>query len=90
VKDFIFTTICLPRRSFNINLEIMKILTLMIAGAAIAAGVTYITRKREDGTSILDDLTNKAPEWMEKGKQYATQTIDQVSDQIRQRNEHKS
>ena len=68
----------------------MKILTLMIASAALAAGVAYITRKREDGTSILDELTNKAPQWMEKGKQYATQTIDQVSDQIRQRNERKS
>lgn len=68
----------------------MRILTFMIAGAALAAGVTYITRKREDGTSILDELTNKAPQWMEKGKQYATQTIDQMSDQIMQRNERKS
>lgn len=56
----------------------MKLLTLMLAGAAIAAGVTYITRKREDGTSILDELTNKAPEWMEKGKQYATQVVEEI------------
>jgi hypothetical protein len=63
----------------------MKVLTLILAGTALAAGVAYVTRKRENGTSILDDLTNKAPEWMEKGKQYATQTIDQVADQIRQR-----
>lgn len=63
----------------------MKVLALILAGTALAAGVAYVTRKREDGTSILDELTNKAPEWMEKGKQYATQTIDQVSDQIRQR-----
>jgi hypothetical protein len=68
----------------------MKLLTLMIASAALAAGVAYITRKREDGSSILDELTNKAPEWMEKGKQFATQTIDQVSDQIRQHNERRS
>jgi len=63
----------------------MKTLTLILAGTALAAGVAYVTRKRENGTSILDDLTNKAPQWMEKGKQYATQTIDQVTDQIRQR-----
>lgn len=67
----------------------MKLLPLILAGTALAAGVAYLVRKREDGTSILDELTNKAPEWMEKGKQYATQTIDQVSDQIRQRS-HKS
>jgi hypothetical protein len=63
----------------------MRLLTFILAGAAIAAGVTYVTMKREDGTSILDDLTNKAPDWMEKGKQFATQTIDQVTDKIRQR-----
>lgn len=68
----------------------MKLLTIILAGTAIAAGITYVTRKRTDGTSILDELTKKAPEWMEKGKQYATQTIDQVSNQIRQRNADKS
>lgn len=62
----------------------MKLLPIILAGTALAAGVAYLVRKREDGTSILDELTDKAPEWMEKGKQYATQTIDQVSDQIRQ------
>jgi hypothetical protein len=61
----------------------MKLLPFILAGTALAAGVAYLVRKREDGTSILDELTDKAPEWMEKGKQYATQTIDQVSDQIR-------
>jgi len=60
----------------------MKLLTLMIASAAVAYGISYVTRKREDGTSIMDDLTNKAPEWMEKGKQYATQTVNQVTDNI--------
>lgn len=68
----------------------MKLATLIIAGTAIAAGITYITRKRENGTSILDELTNKAPQWMEKGKQYATQTIEEVTDQIKQRNGRKS
>jgi hypothetical protein len=68
----------------------MKLLTIILAGTAIAAGITYVTRKRADGTSILDELTNKAPEWMEKGKQYATQTIDQVSNQVRSRNPNKS
>ena len=68
----------------------MKLLPLILAGTALAAGVAYLVRKREDGTSILDELTDKAPEWMEKGKQYATQTINQVSDQIRQRRDPRS
>lgn len=68
----------------------MKLLTIILAGTAIAAGITYVTRKRADGTSILDELTNKAPEWMEKGKQFATEAIDQVSNQIRNHNPNKS
>jgi len=72
-----------------INIKKMRLLTLMIAGAAVAYGINYVTRKREDGTSIMDDLTNKAPEWMEKGKQYATQTIDQVTDNINKFNKDK-
>jgi len=64
----------------------MKLLPIILASTALAAGVAYLVRKREDGTSILDELTNNAPEWIEKGKQYATQTIDQVSDQIKQFN----
>jgi len=64
----------------------MKLLPIILASTALAAGVAYLVRKRENGTSILDDITNNAPEWMEKGKQYATQTIDQVSDQIKQFN----
>ena len=64
----------------------MKLLPIILASTALAAGVAYLVRKRENGTSILDDITNNAPEWMEKGKQYATKTIDQVSDQIKQFN----
>ena len=63
----------------------MKLLPLILSCTAMATSIAYLVRKREDGTSILDELTNKAPEWMEKGKQYATQTIDQVTDQIKQR-----
>jgi hypothetical protein len=62
-------------------------LSAAVEYVAVSAVVSSeLVRKREDGTSILDELTNKAPEWMEKGKQYATQTIDQVSDQIKQFN----
>ncbi len=60
------------------NRYTMSILKFALLGAAVAYGITQITKRREDGTSILDDLTSKAPEWMDKAKQFATQKMDEV------------
>jgi len=65
----------------------MSILKFAAIGAALGYGVYYVTKKRENGTSILDDLVENAPEWFNKGKQYATQTIDQVTESIKHRND---
>ncbi|MDF3078716.1 MAG: hypothetical protein K0S09_2605 [Sphingobacteriaceae bacterium] len=46
----------------------MGMLKLMVVGAAVAAGIHHITKKREDGTSIMDDIKEKAPQWMDKAK----------------------
>ncbi|MFD2162609.1 YtxH domain-containing protein [Paradesertivirga mongoliensis] len=51
----------------------MSLLKYLVFGAAVAAGVNYATKKREDGKSLIDDLTEKAPEWMDKAKQYTDQ-----------------
>lgn len=51
----------------------MGLFRYLVLGAAVAAGVSYATRKREDGRSLMDDLSEKAPEWMDKAKQYADQ-----------------
>jgi len=56
----------------------MGLLRLLFTGAAVAAGVHYVTKKRVDGSSIADDLKAKAPEWMDKAKPY----IDQVKSKI--------
>ncbi len=56
----------------------MNIITLALVGAAVVYGVNYITKKREDGTSILDDLTSNMPDWMNDAKQFATQTVDDL------------
>ena len=61
----------------------MSILKFAMIGAALGYGVYYVIKKREDGTSIIDDLAEKGPEWFDKGKQYATQTINQVTDNIK-------
>jgi hypothetical protein len=49
----------------------MGLLRLLVVGAAVAAGVNYATKKGANGRSLVDDLSDKAPEWMEKAKQYS-------------------
>lgn len=60
----------------------MGMLRLLVVGAAVAAGIHHITKKREDGTSLMDDLKEKAPQWMDKAKPY----LDQVKGQFSQEN----
>lgn len=67
----------------------MGLLKFIAVGAAIGYGINYITKKGENGRSILDDLTEDAPEWFEKAKQYATEKIDLAVDEVKQkRNEY--
>ncbi|MBC7915508.1 MAG: YtxH domain-containing protein [Pyrinomonadaceae bacterium] len=51
----------------------------LLVGAAVIAGINYITKKRPDGTSVVDDLKEKAPEWMEKAKQFGQEKRDQFA-----------
>ncbi len=61
----------------------MGILKFAIIGAAVAYGITAVTKKREtDGKSILDDLQEQAPEWMDKIKKYADDTLQQVNQKV--------
>ena len=57
----------------------MSLLKYLVFGAAVAAGVNYATKKRENGRSLLDDLSDKAPEWKEKAMQYADQLKGQYA-----------
>ncbi len=52
----------------------------LMIGAAVVAGINYITKKRPDGTSLVDDFKDKAPEWMEKAKRFGNEKLDQVND----------
>ena len=61
----------------------MSILKYALIGAAVAYGIQYITKKREDGTSIADDFLDKATEWAGKGKEYATQVINNAEENIK-------
>lgn len=57
----------------------MSLLKYLVFGAAVAAGVNYATKKREDGRSLVDDISDKAPEWIEKAKQYTDQLKGQFA-----------
>lgn len=63
----------------------MNILKFALVGAAVAYGIDYITKKREDGSSILDDLTQNAPEWLNDAKQFATQSVNDIKQNFEQR-----
>lgn len=57
----------------------MSILKFIIVGAAVGYGINYITKKNADGRSIIDDLTENAPDWFDKAKQYAEDALNQAS-----------
>jgi hypothetical protein len=56
----------------------MSLLKYILVGAAVGYGINYITKKGPDGRSILDDITEKAPEWFDQAKTFAEETVEQV------------
>ena len=46
----------------------MGLLKTALIGAAVYGAIKYITKKDENGRSIVDNIKDKAPEWMEKAK----------------------
>ncbi|MBB5395733.1 YtxH domain-containing protein [Mucilaginibacter sp. AK015] len=61
----------------------MGLLKFIAVGAAIGYGINYITKKGPNGRSILDDITEEAPEWFNKAKTYATEKVEQAAQQAR-------
>ena len=56
----------------------MGLLKFIIVVAAVGYGINYITKKGADGRSILDDITENAPEYFDKAKKYAEDAVEQV------------
>lgn len=46
----------------------MGLLKTVLIGAAVYGAVKYATKKNMYGRSLVDDLKDKAPEWMDKAK----------------------
>jgi hypothetical protein len=63
----------------------MGLLKFIIVGAAVGYGINYITKKGEGGRSILDDITEKAPDWFDQAKKFAGDTVDQVKQTVQAR-----
>lgn len=46
----------------------MGLLRTALIGAAVYSIVKYVTKKDVNGKSVVDDILEKAPEWMDKAK----------------------
>jgi hypothetical protein len=57
----------------------MRLLKYIIVGAAVGYGINYITKKGENGRSILDDLTDKAPDWFDHAKRFTQETLGNIT-----------
>jgi hypothetical protein len=66
----------------------MGLLKYIIAGAAVGYGIHLVTKKGPDGRSILDDITEKAPDWFDQAKKYTEDTIDQVRNRVQPDNRY--
>jgi len=53
----------------------MNLLKFIIVGAAVGYGINYITKKDENGRSLIDDLAESAPGWFDKVKEFADTAI---------------
>ncbi|HTK20092.1 MAG TPA: hypothetical protein VL442_11280 [Mucilaginibacter sp.] len=61
----------------------MRILKFMAIGAAVGYGIYYLTKEKENGKSILEELLEDAPDYADRAKKYVEYTIDQVAERLR-------
>lgn len=57
----------------------MGFIKMLAIGAAVAYGINYVTKKGPDGKSIIDELTENGPEWMDRAKKYGELTLEQIA-----------
>ncbi|MEO6151401.1 MAG: YtxH domain-containing protein [Mucilaginibacter sp.] len=60
----------------------MNLLKFIAIGAAVAYGVSYVTKKQANGRSIFDDLADKAPDWADDLKKYGEDALAKVSERV--------
>ncbi|WP_295712247.1 YtxH domain-containing protein [Mucilaginibacter sp.] len=57
----------------------MGFIKTLAIGAAVAYGINYVTKKGPDGKSIIDNLVDEAPEWLDRAKKYGELTLEQIA-----------
>ena len=63
----------------------MGLFRTALIGAAVYGAIKYITKKDDlTGKSIVDDLKEKAPEWVDKAKNFK----QDIENDIARRNAH--
>ncbi|WP_426671126.1 YtxH domain-containing protein [Mucilaginibacter sp. McL0603] len=60
----------------------MRMLKFMAVGAAVGYGIYYLIREKENGKSVLEELLEDAPEYVDRAKKYVEFTIDQVAERL--------
>ena len=60
----------------------MRILKFMTIGAAVGYGIYYLTREQENGKSILSELIEEGPDYIERAKKYVEYTVDQLAERL--------
>jgi hypothetical protein len=60
----------------------MRILKFMAIGAAVGYGIYYLTKEKENGKSILEELLDNAPDYADRAKKYVEYTVDQVAERF--------
>jgi hypothetical protein len=67
--------------SFNLKCKIMSLFKLILVGAAVGYGINYLTKKGANGRSVMDDITENAPDWLDQAKKFAQDNIGSVVEQ---------
>ncbi len=60
----------------------MNLLKFIIVGAAVGIGVDYMTKKNKNGRSILEDLADNAPDYIEKAKRMGKDVLNEAKRKI--------
>lgn len=56
----------------------MNILKFIALGAAVAYGVSYLTKRDANGHSIVDDVLDKAPDLVNNLKKYGQDALEKA------------
>jgi hypothetical protein len=54
----------------------------MAIGAAVGYGIYYLTKEKENGKSILEELLEDAPDYADRAKKYVEYTLDQIAERF--------